>query len=95
MPAPDFDVRYAAQLARINLSEAEIAKFQSQLSQVLAYIDQLNQVDISGVDPTAHTYPLFNVFRADEARDWFDPRQALANAPRQANNLFMVTKVVE
>ena|ERR1700677_3445194 len=91
----DFDVRYTAQLARLNLSEEEIAMFQSQLSQVLAYVDKLSEVDVSGVDPTAHTNPVFNVLRKDEPRDWFTPEQALANAPRQANHLFVVTKVLE
>ena len=91
----DFDVRYTAQLARLNLSEEEIATFQSQLSQVLAYVEKLNKVDVSSVDPTAHTSPVFNVFRKDEPRDWFTAEEALANAPRQANHLFVVTKVVE
>ncbi len=91
----DFDVRYTAQLARLNLSEEEIAKFQSQLSQVLEYVEKLKEVDVTDVEPTAHTYPTFNVFRQDEARDWFDAKTALANAPRKANDLFIVTKVVE
>jgi aspartyl-tRNA(Asn)/glutamyl-tRNA(Gln) amidotransferase subunit C len=91
----DFDVRYTAQLARLNLSDAEIAKFQSQLSQVLEYVEKLKQVDVSGVDPTAHAYPTFNVFREDASRDGFTSEQALANAPRKANGLFVVTKVVE
>jgi aspartyl-tRNA(Asn)/glutamyl-tRNA(Gln) amidotransferase subunit C len=91
----DFDVRYTAGLARLNLSEEEIATFQSQLSQVLEYVEKLRAVDVSSVDPTAHTNAVFNVFRADEPRDWFTPEQALANAPRQANQLFVVTKVME
>ena len=91
----DFDVRYTARLARLNLSDAEIARFQEQLSQVLDYVEKLRQVDVTGVEPTAHTYPTFNVFRKDEARDGFDPEQALKNAPRQANGLFIVTKVIE
>jgi len=91
----DFDVRYTAQLARLNLSEEEIAKFQAQLSQVLEYVEKLKAVDVTNVEPTAHTNPVFNVFRADEPRDWFDAQTALANAPRQANGLFSVTKVVE
>jgi aspartyl-tRNA(Asn)/glutamyl-tRNA(Gln) amidotransferase subunit C len=95
MSAPELDVRYVAQLARLNLSDAEIAKFQSQLSHVLEYVEKLKEVDVSDVEPTAHTNPIFNVFREDEPRDWFDAEQALANAPRQANNLFIVTKVVE
>src|SRR4051812_29339215 len=49
-----FDVRYTAQLARLNLSEEEIAKFQSQLGQVLDYVEKLSAVDVSGVEPTAH-----------------------------------------
>ena len=91
----DFDVRYTAQLARLNLSEEEIAKFQSQISQVLNYVEKLKEVDVTGVEPTAHTYPTFNIFRQDEARPWFEPQMALSNAPRQANDLFIVTKVVE
>jgi len=91
----DFDVRYTAQLARLNLSEEEIAKFQSQISHVLDYVEKLKEVDVTDVEPTAHTYPTFNIFRKDEAREGFDASAALANAPRQANDLFIVTKVVE
>jgi len=91
----DFDVRYTAQLARLNLSEEEITRFQAQLSQVLEYVEMLKKVDVTGVEPTAHTYPAFNIFRPDESREWFNAKQALANAPREANDLFIVTKVVE
>ena len=91
----DFNVRYTAQLARLNLSEEEIATFQSQLSQVLDYVEKLKQVDVTGVEPTAHTSAIFNVFRKDEPGECFTPEQALANAPRQANHLFVVTKVIE
>jgi aspartyl-tRNA(Asn)/glutamyl-tRNA(Gln) amidotransferase subunit C len=90
-----FDVRYTAQLARLNLSDEEIAKFQAQLSQVLDYVEKLKQVDITGVEPTAHANEVFNVFRADESRPWFTPAEALANAPRAANQLFIVPKVIE
>ena len=61
----DFDVRYTAQLARLTLSEEEIEKFQSQLSQVLKYVEKLREVDTTGVEPTAHTNPIYNVFRED------------------------------
>jgi aspartyl-tRNA(Asn)/glutamyl-tRNA(Gln) amidotransferase subunit C len=90
-----FDVRYTAQLARLHLSEEEIAKFQTQLSQVLDYVEKLGQVDVSAVEPTAHANAIFNVFRQDEARDWFTAKDALANAPREANQLFIVPKVIE
>lgn len=90
-----FDVRYTAQLARLNLSEEEIARFQAQLSQVLDFVEKLAKVDVTGVAPTAHTNPVYNVARADEPRAWFNAAQALANAPRQANQLFIVPKVLE
>ena len=90
-----FDVRYTAQLARLHLSEAEITKFQAQLSQVLAYVEKLEKVDVSGVEPTAQANAVFNVFREDAPRDWFTPEDALANAPRSANHLFIVPKVIE
>ena len=90
-----FDVRYVAKLARLDLSEAEIAKFQSQLGSVLAHVEQLGKVDVSGVEATAHANPVTNVFRADETREGFTPEVALSNAPRSANGLFVVPKVIE
>lgn len=95
MPAPELDVRYTAQLARLTLSDEEIATFQGQLSQVLSYVEKLRQVDVTDVEPTAHATPVFNVLRADEPREGFTTIEALANAPRQANDLFIVPKVIE
>ena len=95
MPAPDLDVRYIARLARLELSDDEVDRYQSQLSNVLTFVEALRKVDVSQVEPTAHASPVFNVFRQDEAQPSFTPAQALANAPRQANDLFVVTKVVE
>ncbi len=91
----DFDVRYTAGLARLQLSDEEAAKFQAQLSQVLEYVEKLKAVDVSQVDATAHTNPVFNIVREDDPRDWFTAKDALSNAPRQANGLFVVPKVIE
>ena len=91
----DLDVGYVARLARINLSEAEAKVFQKQLDDVLQYVEKLRQADISDVEPAAHALPIFNVFREDTPRDWFTAEQALSNAPRKANGLFIVPKVVE
>ena len=90
-----FDVRYVAQLARLDLSEPEIQQFQNQLGQVLSHVEQLKKLDVSGVDPTAHANEISNVFRADESRAWFTPEITLKNAPRSANGLFIVPKVIE
>ena len=91
----DLDVAYVARLARINLTEEEAKVFQKQLDDVLNYVEKLRQLDVTGVDVAAHGLPVFNVFRADAPRDWFTAKQALSNAPRQANGLFVVPKVVE
>jgi aspartyl-tRNA(Asn)/glutamyl-tRNA(Gln) amidotransferase subunit C len=91
----DLDVAYVAKLARLNLTGEETRLFQKQLSDVLKYAAKLREVDVSHVEAAAHAIPVFNVFREDEPRDWFTAEQALSNAPRKANNLFIVTKVVE
>lgn len=91
----ELDVRYIAQLARLHLSEEETATFQSQLVHVLAYVEKLGEVNVEGVEPTAHANTVTNVFRADESRPWFTPEEALANAPRAAGGLFIVPKVIE
>ena len=91
----DLDVAYVAKLARLNLTGEETRLFQKQLSDVLKYAAKLREVDVSRVESAAHAIPVFNVFREDEPRDWFTAEQALSNAPRKANNLFIVTKVVE
>ncbi len=91
----DLDVAYVAKLARLNLTGEETRLFQKQLSDVLKYAAKLREVDVSHVEAAAHAIPVFNVFRGDEPRDWFTAEQALSNAPHKANNLFIVTKVVE
>lgn len=93
--AGELDVAYVAQLARLQLTAEETELFQKQLGDVLKYAEKLKEVNIEGVEATAHAVPVFNVFRADEPCEWFTATEALGNAPRQANNLFIVTKVVE
>ena len=91
----ELDVAYVARLARINLTETEANVFQKQLDDVLQYVEKLRQADITNVEPAAHALPILNVFREDAPRDWFTAEQALSNAPRKANGLFIVPKVVE
>lgn len=93
--ATDLDVGYVAQLARLHLTQEETQLFQKQLGDVLKYADKLREVDVSHVEPATHAVPVFNVFREDEPRDGFTAEEALSNAPRQLNGLFIVTKVVE
>ena len=91
----EIDVAHVAKLARLNLTEEETKLFQAQLARVLEYAEKLRELDTSEVEAAAHAVPLFNVFREDEPRSWLSAEEALSNAPRQANGLFIVTKVVE
>ena len=93
--AVDLDIAYVARLARLKLTDDETKLFQNQLGQILNYSERLQQVDVSAVETAAHTSPIFNVFRAVEVHDWFSAEEALSNAPRQANDLFVVPKVLE
>lgn len=95
MPDSDFDVAYVAQLARLDLTAEEVALFQTQLAQVLAHAANLQELDLDGVEPAAHAVEALNVFREDEVRPSLPQAEALRNAPRAANDLFIVPKVLE
>jgi aspartyl-tRNA(Asn)/glutamyl-tRNA(Gln) amidotransferase subunit C len=82
-------------LVRLKLTDDEIAELQPQLDHVLEYIAQLNEVNVDGIEPTAHASAVYNVFRADVPRDTFTQEQATANAPHSGSGLFIVPKVVE
>lgn len=89
------DIDYVANLARIELTNEEKKVFSEQLGQVLEYFERLNQVNVDGIEPTAHTFPLFNVWQADEAKPGLPVEVALRNAPAQRQNMIVVPKVVE
>jgi aspartyl-tRNA(Asn)/glutamyl-tRNA(Gln) amidotransferase subunit C len=91
----EIDVAHVAKLARLNLTEEETKLFQAQLGRILEYAEKLRELDTSHVEAAAHAVPIFNIFREDEARAGFTAEEALSNAPRQVNGLFIVTKVVE
>jgi aspartyl-tRNA(Asn)/glutamyl-tRNA(Gln) amidotransferase subunit C len=91
----EIDVAHVARLARLNLTEEETKLFQGQLRRVLEYAEKLREPDTSQVETAAHAAPVFDVVRDDEPGAWFTAEEALSNAPRQANDLFVVTKVVE
>jgi aspartyl-tRNA(Asn)/glutamyl-tRNA(Gln) amidotransferase subunit C len=91
----ELDVGYVSKLARINLSEEETRRFQKQLADVLKYAEKLSEVNVSQVEAAAHGVPMFNVFREDKPCDWLTAEEAIGNAPHKANQLFVVTKVVE
>ncbi|RRJ95891.1 Asp-tRNA(Asn)/Glu-tRNA(Gln) amidotransferase subunit GatC [Opitutaceae bacterium TAV4] len=96
MPATtDLNIDHVARLARIDLTPEETTTFAAQLGDVLKHIDKLKQVDVTHVEPTAHGFPIYNVWQADTPSPTFTPAEALRNAPAQRDNMISVPKVVE
>jgi len=89
------DVGYVARLACIALTDEETALFQGQLEQVLHYVEQLNEPDVSGVEPTAHAIPVFNVFRKDELGTSLEHDAVIANAPAATDGQIRVPKIID
>ena len=96
MSAPtDFNIDHVANLVRLALTSEEKTRFSEQLGQVLHHIEELSKVDVSGVEPTAHAYPVYNVWADDIAQPGLPVEAALLNAPAQRNHMIAVPKVVE
>ena len=92
---PDIDVGYVAKLAHIGISAEEEAVFGRQLGAVLAYMAQLSELNLEGIEPTSHGLPASNIFRDDQLQPGLDREAALANAPLRTMTEFMVPKIVE
>ena len=93
--ARDLDIDHVAKLARLALTPEEKAKLSQQLGEVLSHIEQLGKVDVSGIEPTAHAFPVVNVWADDVARPGLPVEAALQNAPAQRHHMIAVPKVVE
>ena len=89
------DVEHVALLSRLELSDQELDKYTEQLDAILEYIDVLNQVDTSGVEPMAHVLDLRNVMRPDVVQPSLPREAAMQNAPEPENGFFKVPKIVE
>lgn len=88
-------VKRVAQLAGLELTEKEVAKFQKQLSQILDYVDQLNEVNAKGVEPTSQVTGLENVFREDEPGLSLPQGKVLSGARKKSKGFFMARTIFE
>ena len=95
MAESNFNVKYVAHLAPIQLAPEEEQKLGSQLGNILGFMEKLNELDVSSVEPTAHAVPSVNVTRVDEVSSSLPHEDALRNAPAKSNGLFIVPKIVE
>ena len=89
------EVEHVARLARLELTEDERETMTRQLDRILAYVEKLNELDTSQVEPTSHVIPMVNVMREDEPRASLSPDDALANAPDRAEGFFRVPRIIE
>lgn len=89
------DVLHIARLSRLSLSETETATYGDQLNAIIAYVEQLNNLDTSAVEPTSHVIPLRNVTREDSVRPSLPREEALQNAPDATERFYRVPKIIE
>jgi len=94
-PHHTVDVPYLARLARLELTQEEIDLFGGQLGRILDHVEQMNKLDISGIEPTAHAITVFDVIREDAVTESLPKTTILDNAPHNANGLFLVPKVLD
>lgn len=89
------DVEHIAHLARLRLTEEEKEKFGSQLSSILTYVEKLNEIETSGIEPTSHVLAIGNVMREDALQPSLPAEDALINAPDQTDFFYRVPRIIE
>ena len=94
MPITESDIEKIAQLAHLEITPEERRAFTPQIAEIVAYVEQLNELDTDGVEPMAHAVELSNVFRADELQPSLPREAALANAPHHDDECYLVPAVL-
>lgn len=89
------DIEKVARLARLELSEEEKETFGNQLEQILTYMEQLNRLDTTGVEPTSHAISIHDAFREDETKPSFPGKEVLSIAPDQEDGHFKVPRIID
>lgn len=89
------DVERIADLARLELTDAQIGMYQQQLSDILDYAEKLNELDLDGVEPTTQAVTVRNVLRADTVEKTLTTAEILANAPQAADNQFVIQAILD
>jgi len=94
MAISEEQVRHVALLARLALTDEEVARLGEDLNSILGHIDTIQQLDLADVPPTAHALDVVNVTRPDEVRPGLSTAEALANAPEAAEGAFVIPRIV-
>ncbi|MBN1974296.1 MAG: Asp-tRNA(Asn)/Glu-tRNA(Gln) amidotransferase subunit GatC [Sedimentisphaerales bacterium] len=88
-------VRKAAKLARLELTDTEIEEFTGQLGAILDYVEKMKELDTENIEPLAHCLPVSNVFREDCVKESLGTEKTLANAPQRDEMFFKVPKILD
>ena len=89
------EVKHIVKLARLSLSEDELPVYRGQLNAIIGYVEQLNTLDTTGIEPTSHVLPITNVMRDDVNLPSLPNDEALKNAPDPSDNFYRVPKIIE
>jgi aspartyl-tRNA(Asn)/glutamyl-tRNA(Gln) amidotransferase subunit C len=89
------EVGHIAKLARLSVSEEEAGMYSAQLSAILEYMEKLNEMDTSGVEPTSHVLEIKNVMRDDRVRPSLPADEVLKNCPDRKDDFYRVPKIIE
>lgn len=88
-------IEHVAELARLKLTPEEKKGLTHDMADIIEWVDRLNKLDTSGIEPMAHIMPVRNVFREDGAKPSYDREEILSNAPSRGDGCFKVPKIVE
>lgn len=94
MAISEEQVRHVALLARLSLTDEQISSYREDLNSILGHIDTIQQLDLEGVEPTAHALDVVNEVRADEVRECLPREHALRNAPDATDEAFVIPRIV-
>lgn len=95
MKVSEEEVKHIAGLARLKFTDSEVTKFTKDLASIVEFAEQLNEIDVTDVKPTAHILDIHNIFRKDEMHESYDREKLLQNAPTKAAGCISVPQVVE
>lgn len=87
------EVKHVAKLARLELTDSEVEKYSKQLGDILKYVEQMNEVDTTGVEPMPHPIPIYNVMREDVVKYEQTKEELMKNAPYEEDGFFRVPKI--
>jgi len=94
MSLSEKDVQYVAKLARLEVTDQEVAKYTQQIANILGYVEQLNKLDTSNVEPLTHPLDVKNVFREDVVKPSLTQAEVLSNGPEIQSGHFKVPKIM-